>query len=108
MGACAKCGDYYSKLHLFSVPKFFEYKIRQFQRKSNWRTSAGNLVLMFNGYQVCERCLKEIQADMYTAFSRMDNILFRRYLKGRNLLGELAAFFGLLSERQVGEPPPPD
>jgi len=104
MGACAKCGNYYPKLYPFSVPQYFEWAIRRFQRKNNWKVSVGNLVLMFNGYQVCKHCLKEIQADMYAAFSRMDNVLFRRYLGGRNLLAELAAIFGLSPERQAGEP----
>lgn len=71
MGACAKCGNYYPKLHLFSVPKVFEYKIRRFQRKSNWKTSAGNLVLMFNGYRVCENCMRQIQGDLIEVFSRL-------------------------------------
>ncbi len=87
-GACAKCGDYYPKLRLFSVPKSFEYKIRQFQRKSNWKTSVGSLVLMFNGYRVCENCLRQIQGDLIEVFSRL--------AKDREILVAAAIYAGLV------------
>jgi len=88
MGACAKCGDYYHKLHLFSVPKVFEYKIRWFQRRSNWKVSAGNLVLMFNGYRVCENCIRQIQGDLIEVFSRL--------AKDREILLAAAIYAGLV------------
>jgi hypothetical protein len=87
-GACAKCGDYHSRLLLFSVPKSFEYKIRRFQRKSNWKTSVGSLVLMFNGYRVCEGCMRQIQGDLMDVLSRL--------AKDRETLLEAAIYTGLL------------
>jgi len=87
-GACAKCGDYHPKLFLFSVPQSFEYKIRQFQRKSNWKTSVGSLVLMFNGCRVCENCLRQIQGDLIEVFSRL--------AKDREILVAAAIYAGLV------------
>jgi len=88
MGACAKCGDYYPRLRLFSVPQFFEYRIRKFQRKSNWKTSVGSLVLMFNGYRVCENCMRQIQGDLIEVFSRL--------AKDREILVAAAIYAGLV------------
>jgi hypothetical protein len=88
MGACAKCGDYYPKLRLFSVPKVFEYKIRRFQRKSNWKTSVGSLVLMFNGYRVCDNCMRQILGDLIEFYSRL--------VKNREIVAMAAIYTGLL------------
>jgi hypothetical protein len=87
-GACAKCGDYHPRLRFFSVPKYFEYRIRWMQRKSNWKTSAGNLVLMFTGYRVCGDCMRQIQLDLMDVISRL--------AKDRQLLLETAVCLGLL------------
>jgi hypothetical protein len=88
MGACAKCGDYYPKLRLFSLPKVFEYKIRRFQRKSNWKTSVGSLVLMFNGYRVCDNCMRQILGDLIEFYSRL--------VKDREIVAMAAIYAGLL------------
>jgi hypothetical protein len=101
MGACAKCGDYHPKLHLFSVPKSFEYKIRQFQRKSNWKSSLGSLVLMFNGCRVCENCIRQIQGDLIEVFSRLAKD------KDREILVAAAIYAGLVDynpEWEEGRP----
>jgi hypothetical protein len=87
-GACAKCGDYHPRLLFFSVPKSFEYKIRRFQRRSNWKASAGNLVLMFSGCRVCEGCMRQIQYDLMEVLSRL--------AKDRETLLEAAIYTGLL------------
>jgi hypothetical protein len=87
-GACAKCGDYHPRLLFFSVPKSFEYKIRRFQRRSNWKASVGSLVLMFSGYRVCEGCMRQIQYDLMEVLSRL--------AKDRETLLEAAIYTGLL------------
>ncbi|MDT7877554.1 MAG: hypothetical protein RQ862_03235 [Candidatus Caldarchaeales archaeon] len=105
-GCCAKCGRKVapSQLRLFDLPKDFERDVREIQRKQ--RTSEGTLVLMYNGYYLCDTCTKEVHVDMYRIGRRFEHRLFKKYFKGRDLFTELGIVLGVreLSEDEWKNP----
>jgi transcriptional regulator with XRE-family HTH domain len=105
-GCCAKCGRKVapSQLRLFDLPKDFEWDVREIQRKQ--RTSEGTLVLMYNGYYLCDTCTREVHVDMYRIGRRFEHRLFRKYFKGRDLFTELGIVLGVreLSEDEWKNP----
>jgi len=105
-GCCAKCGRKVapSQLRLFDLPKDFERDVREIQRKQ--RTSEGTLVLMYNGYYLCDTCTKEVHVDMYRIGRRFEHRLFKKYFKGRDIFTELGIVLGVreLSEDEWKNP----
>jgi transcriptional regulator with XRE-family HTH domain len=105
-GCCAKCGRKVapSQLRLFYLPKDFEWDVREIQRKQ--RTSEGTLVLMYNGYYLCDTCTREVHVDMYRIGRRFEHRLFRKYFRGRDMFTELGIVLGVreLSEDEWKNP----
>jgi hypothetical protein len=105
-GCCAKCGRKVasSQLRLFDLPKDFERDVREIQRKQ--RTSEGTLVLMYNGYYLCDTCTREVHVDMYRIGRRFEHRLFRKYFRGRDIFTELGIVLGVreLSEDEWENP----
>jgi hypothetical protein len=105
-GCCAKCGRKAapSQLRLFYLPKDFELDVREIQRKQ--KTSEGTLVLMYNGYYLCDTCTREVHVDMYRIGRRFEHRLFRKYFKGRDIFTELGIVLGVreLSEDEWKNP----